>query len=165
LTVSAASVVCSVDRTKWPVSAAASPAATVSVSRISPTRTTSGSWRIAARTALGKSEVSTRTSRWLIIPSLSLCSTSMGSSIVTMCVALVVLMWSIIAARVVVLPDPVGPVTSTIPRGSSASRVITAGRPSSAADIAPICTRRSTIPTVPRWRNAATRNRPTPDAE
>ena len=41
--------------TKWPVSAAASAAFTVSVSRISPTRMTSGSCRIAARSAVEKS--------------------------------------------------------------------------------------------------------------
>ena len=69
--VSAASVVCSVDITKWPVSAADRPAFTVSASRISPIRMTSGSCRIAARIALTKSSVSTRTSRWFTIASLS----------------------------------------------------------------------------------------------
>ena len=83
LMVSAASVVCSVDITKWPVSAAASAALTVSWSRISPTRMMSGSCRIAARIAVTKSSVSTRTSRWLTIASLSKWSTSIGSSMVT----------------------------------------------------------------------------------
>ena len=55
LMVSRASVVCRVDMTKWPVSDAASAALTVSVSRISPTRMTSGSCRIAARSAVEKS--------------------------------------------------------------------------------------------------------------
>jgi hypothetical protein len=41
-----------------------------------------------------------------------------GSSIVTMCARRVRLMWPIIDAIVVVLPVPVGPVTSTSP-GSS----------------------------------------------
>ena len=71
LTVSWASVVCSVDMTKCPVSAAESAARTVSSSRISPTRMTSGSWRMAARRAEPKSAVSSPTSRWLIIASLS----------------------------------------------------------------------------------------------
>ena len=39
---------------------------------------------------------------------------------VTMWTGLGLLMWSIMAASVVVLPEPVGPVTSTRPRGSSA---------------------------------------------
>ena len=43
LTVSLASVVCRVDITKWPVSAADRAALTVSASRISPIRITSGS--------------------------------------------------------------------------------------------------------------------------
>jgi hypothetical protein len=34
-----------------------------------------------------------------------------------------------------------------------------------AIDIAPSWTRRSTIPTEPRWRKALTRNRPTPGRE
>jgi hypothetical protein len=88
-----------------------------------------------------------------------------GSSIVTMWTARLALTWSIMAARVVVLPDPVGPVTSTRPRGFSARWAITGGRPSSAIDIAPSWTRRSTIPTDPRWRKALTRNRPTPGRE
>ena len=112
-----------------------------------------------------KPSVSIRTSRWLTMPSLSAWSTSMGSSMVTMWTALLALTWSIMAARVVVLPEPVGPVTSTSPRGCSARWAITGGRPSSAIDIAPSWTRRSTIPTEPRWRKALTRNRPTPARE
>ena len=46
--------VCSVPRTRWPVSAAVSAIAIVSRSRISPTRITSGSWRSAARSASAK---------------------------------------------------------------------------------------------------------------
>ena len=41
-------------------------------------------------------------------------------------------MWSTMAARVVVFPDPVGPVTRTRPRISSASRVTDSGSPNSA---------------------------------
>ena len=51
----------------------------------------------------------------------SSCTTSIGSSIVTMWARRVRLMWPIIEAIVVVLPVPVGPVTSTSPRGESAS--------------------------------------------
>ena len=51
LTVSTASLVCSVESTRCPVSPAARAAATVSGSRISPIRMTSGSWRTAARIA------------------------------------------------------------------------------------------------------------------
>ena len=40
-----------------------------------------------------------------------------------------VLIWSTIAASVVDLPEPVVPVTRMIPRGSSASRATTSGRP------------------------------------
>jgi hypothetical protein len=83
-----------------------------------------------------KSSVSTRTSRWLIIDILSKCSTSIGSSIVTTCTSLVALMWSIIPASVVVLPEPVGPVTSTSPRGSIASDASTGGSPRSLSEIA-----------------------------
>ena len=49
--VCAASCVCSVANTRWPVSAAVSAVEIVSRSRISPTRITSGSWRRAAFSA------------------------------------------------------------------------------------------------------------------
>ena len=45
LIVSVASIVCSVESTRLPISAAVSAACTVSWSRISPMRMTSGSWR------------------------------------------------------------------------------------------------------------------------
>ena len=54
-------------------------------------------------------------------------------------------MWSIIAASVVVLPEPVGPVTSTSPRFSSARRRTTGGRPSSSIGGMPGRMWRSTI--------------------
>ena len=41
--------VCSVDNTRWPVSDACTAICAVSRSRISPTMTTSGSWRRMAR--------------------------------------------------------------------------------------------------------------------
>ena len=59
---------------------------------------------------------------------LSVCTTSIGSSIVTMCARRVRLMNPISAAIVVVLPAPVGPVTSTSPRFVSASERIVSGR-------------------------------------
>ena len=61
----------------------------------------------------------------------SLCRYSIGSSIVTMCRALVSLMWSMIAASVVDLPEPVVPVSRIRPRSSSAISPITGGSPSS----------------------------------
>ena len=64
--VSAAPVVCSVPKTRWPVSAAVIAAAIVSRSRISPTRITSGSWRSARRIASAKLGTSSPTSRWVM---------------------------------------------------------------------------------------------------
>ena len=132
LIVSVASTVCSVESTRWPVSAADSAVWTVSSSRISPTRMTSGSWRRTRRSARLKDAVS--------MPDLALvddrrlssrCRNSIGSSIVTMCLRIVRFMWSIIAASVVDLPEPVVPVSRMIPRSSSASSVMTGGSCSS----------------------------------
>ncbi len=86
----------------------------------------------------------------------------MGSSMVTMCTSRLRLMWSIMAARVVVLPEPVGPVTSTRPRCSLDSRPTTSGRPSWSKLAADVRTRRKIMATEPRWRNTFTRNRPHP---
>ena len=63
LMVSVASRVCSVENTRWPVSAASRAVSIVSKSRISPTRMTSGSWRRALRRACANERVSTDTSR------------------------------------------------------------------------------------------------------
>ena len=71
--------------------------------------------------ALAKVSVSKPTSRWSTAANSSRWRYSIGSSMVTMWQGLVRLMWSIIVASVVVLPEPVGPVTSTRPRCSSAS--------------------------------------------
>ena len=49
-----ASLVCSVESTRWPVSAAVSAVAMVSASRISPTRITSGVWRMMLRSVTGE---------------------------------------------------------------------------------------------------------------
>src|SRR6188472_3227960 len=65
LIVSVASAVCSVESTRWPVSAAVSAVSIVSRSRISPTRMTSGSWRRAAFSAIAKLTASPPISRWL----------------------------------------------------------------------------------------------------
>ena len=65
--------------------------------------------------------VSLCTSRWLTRQPLCGWMYSIGSSIVRMCSCRSVLILSIIAASVVDLPLPVGPVTSTRPRGRSAS--------------------------------------------
>ena len=85
LIVSVASSVCSVEKTRWPVSAASSPVSIVSKSRISPTRMTSGSCRSALRSACANDRVSTDTSRWLTIDRLSRCRNSIGSSTVITC--------------------------------------------------------------------------------
>ena len=55
----------------------------------------------------------------------------MGSSIVMMCSSRVSLISSIMAASVVDLPEPVGPVTMTKPRGLRVSSCSAGGRPSS----------------------------------
>ena len=123
---------------------------------------TSGSWRSTLRRAWDQSLVSVPISLWLMIDVLSRCRTSIGSSIVTMFAARSVFMWSTMAASVVVLPDPVGPVTRTSPRCSSARRVTTGGNPRSAAERGLGRTRRRTRPEAPRCRKALQRNRPTP---
>src|SRR5450756_126974 len=74
-------------------------------------------------------------------------------------------MRSTIEASVVVLPEPVGPVTRTSPRGSRASSPTTSGSPSSASVWAPTDTRRNTSAHAPRARYAFTRKRPTPESE
>ncbi len=151
LIVSVALMVWSVEKTRWPVSAALSAAATVSWSRISPTRMTSGSWRRTTRMAEENESVSKPTSRWSMAARSSLCSTSTGSSMVTMWHARRWLMWSIMAASVVVFPEPVGPVTSTRPRISWASWVTTGGSPSSWAVAGVARTRRMARAVDDRW--------------
>ena len=117
----AAELVWSVPNTKWPVSAAVRAKRMVSKSRISPTRITSGSSRSADFKAFAKLRVFLPSSRWLIKDFWEVCTNSMGSSTVKMCAGSLALMKSTMAARVVDLPEPVGPVTRTIPRGSCAS--------------------------------------------
>ena len=129
-TVWAVSCVWSVANTRWPVSAAVSAVEIVSRSLISPTRITSGSWRSAAFRPSAKLCASAPSSRWLTMHFLCLCRNSIGSSIVRMCSWRVSLIRSSIAASVVDLPEPVGPVTSTKPRGFFVKSSSTGGRPS-----------------------------------
>src|SRR2546426_2194349 len=69
---------------------------------------------------------------------------------------------STIAARVVDLPEPVGPVTRIKPRGFSQSLVTTPGRPSSSNDLISYGIDRKTAPTAPRWLNMLARNLESP---
>ena len=117
----AALEVCSVPNTRWPVSAAVIARRMVSRSRISPTRMASGSSRSAERSALANDSVCGPTSRWLIRHFFDSCTNSIGSSTVRMWPYSFSFRWFTIAASVVDLPEPVGPVTSTMPRGLSAS--------------------------------------------
>ena len=75
------------------------------------------------------------------------------------------LMRSIIAASVVDLPLPVGPVTSTRPRGFIASCSHTLGSPSCAKVGITIGIARMTIETAPRCFMTFTRKRATPGTE
>lgn len=76
-----ASFVCKVENTIWPVKAAWKAMSAVSLSRISPTRTTSGSWRRTERsTEANDMPDFSLTWTWLIPSS----RYSMGSSTVTM---------------------------------------------------------------------------------
>src|SRR2546421_665712 len=99
----------------------------VSRSRISPTSTTSGSWRRMYLSAFLKLCVSAPTSRWFTTQFLCGCRYSIGSSMVTMCSCRSVLILSMIEASVVDLPEPVGPVTRTRPRGFFASSLTMGG--------------------------------------
>ena len=139
--------VCSVAKTRWPVSAAVSAVEIVSRSRISPTRMMSGSWRSAALSALPKLVASGPISRWLTMQRLCLCTNSIGSSTVRMCSERVRLISSMIAASVVDLPEPVGPVTRTRPRGFSAKMWRIAGSWSSSSVLISVGMRRKAAPT------------------
>ncbi len=69
-----------------------------------------------------------------------------------MCSSRVALISSIIAASEVDLPEPVGPVTSTKPRGLRVSSCTVAGSPSSSIEVNPKGIRRKAAPTAPRWK-------------
>ena len=84
LMVEGASLVCSVDSTRWPVSAALTAISAVSKSRISPTRMMLGSWRRKARSAEAKlSPICSFIWTWLMPASWN----STGSSAVMMLVS------------------------------------------------------------------------------
>jgi hypothetical protein len=74
-------------------------------------------------------------------------------------------MWSIIDASVVDLPEPVVPVSRTIPRSSSASWRITGGSCSSSIERMSTGIARMTSDVEPRCLNALTRKRATPGIE
>jgi hypothetical protein len=84
---------------------------------------------------------------------------STGSSIVTMCDARVRLIQSRRAASVVDLPDPVGPVTSTRPRGTRETFATMGGSPSSSIVRTFGGIMRSTAPDPCSCRNRFTRKR------
>jgi hypothetical protein len=81
VTAPAASFVCSELNTRWPVSAAWTAIRAVSVSRISPTMMTSGSWRRIDRRPFAKSIPALGLSCTCMIPSMRY---STGSSTVMM---------------------------------------------------------------------------------
>ena len=113
VTAPAASLVCRVLKTRWPVSAARMAISAVSLSRISPTMITSGSWRrMWRRPTANVSPISGRTWIWLI-PAISY---SIGSSIVRMRLSMELIVCNQ-AYSEVDFPDPVGPVTRRMPCG------------------------------------------------
>src|SRR5437868_10441494 len=91
-----------------------------------------------------------------------MCTNSIGSSIVRMWSCRSVLILSIMAASVVDLPDPVGPLTSTKPRGLSHSLLTTAGSPSWLKDLISNGMSRNTAEVAPRWLNTLARKRARP---
>jgi hypothetical protein len=118
LTVLIESLVCSVDRTRWPVIAARTPISAVSGSRISPTMITSGSWRSAERsTRANVSSMRGLTCTWLMRGM----RYSTGSSTVMILCSGTLTVFSA-AYSVVVLPLPVGPVTRIMPLGRCTRR-------------------------------------------
>ena len=159
LIASGAELVCSVARARWPVSAMVSAAEIVSRSRISPTRITSGSSRSAYLSAVANERVSVPTSRWLTMHFWCLWMNSIGSSTVMMWPRRSLLILSIIAASVVLLPEPVGPVTSTRPRGRSASLAVIGGSLSSSKVLTEKGIIRTTIDTQPRCLKTLPRKR------
>ena len=72
------------------------------------------------------------------------------------------LITSIIAASVVDLPEPVGPVTRTKPRGFAVRSRSTGGTPSVSRPGISCGTRRKAALTEPRWKKQLTRKRATP---
>src|SRR5438093_2784759 len=156
------SVVWSVENTRCPVSAALRAVSSVSMSRISPMRMTSGACRSTWRSAALNDSVSFPTSRCEMFARLSRCRNSIGSSIVMILTRRLRLMWLTIAASAVDFPDPVSPVTSTSPRGLIAISSSTAGRFKSRIVLTSYGIDRNANATVPRCWYTFVRNRPTP---
>ncbi len=153
---------CSVPITRTPVSAAWMARPMVSRSRISPTMSTSGDSRRALRSAAANDSACLPTWRWVMTASWLVCRYSIGSSMLITCFCEVLLISSTIAARVVDLPDPVGPVTRTRPLLSSVSRFTAAGIPRSSRVGISFLITRNTEPKPWLWTNTLARNRATP---
>ncbi len=113
----AALFVCRVEKTRWPVSAAVIAVCIVPQSRISPTMITSGSCRNMFLRASPKLGVSVDTSRWETAALPSAKRNSIGSSIVTMWTGRFSMIERMTPARVVDLPEPVGPGDQDEPLG------------------------------------------------
>ena len=69
---------------------------------------------------------------------------------------------STIEASEVDLPEPVGPVTSTKPRGLRVKSASSAGSPSASRVLISFGIRRKAALIAPRWKKQLTRNRATP---
>ena len=123
----------------------------VSLSRSSPTRITSGSCRKACLSPCSNEGVSWPSSSCEIIAFWLVCMYSTGSSIVMILQRKELLIRSTIAARVVLLPLPVVPVSRVIPRSDSVMSRSTAGSFSSSSVRILSWMVRSTIAGVPRW--------------
>src|SRR3984893_7668872 len=91
-----------------------------------------------------------------------MCTNSIGSSIVRMWSWRSLLILSIMAASVVDLSEPVGPVSSTRPRGLSQSLLTTGARPSWLNDLISKGIKRKTAAVAPRWLNTLARKRASP---
>ena len=89
----------------------------------------------------------------------------MGSSMVMMCSLRVSLISSIMAASVVDLPEPVGPVTSTKPRGLAVSWCSDLRQAELVKLLDLTGMSRKAAPTLLRWKKAFTRKRAWPGTE
>ena len=118
-----------VPSTRCPVSLASRAMRTVSVSRSSPMTMTSGSSRREALSAVWKERVWVPTSRWLMRARLRGWMNSMGSSTVITWRVVSVLRMSTTAASVVVLPCPMGPVSTMSPWWWRVAPAMAAGSP------------------------------------
>ena len=161
--VEATSVVCRVESTRWPVSAAATAIRMVSGSRISPTTMMSGACRKAARSAVGKSGASTPISTCSTTLRKWVCSYSRGSSMVIMWRASRRLISLTKAATVVDFPAPAGPPMRTRPLGNFDKTSTAAGRCNSSSKGTRTGRARTAAAALPRSRCRLIRKRPTPD--